>query len=932
MSSTSTQRPAAGRHPGELRRTPLVLEPSAAAAGIAPIVLSSGTVCLGSGEDCDVRLNVRGVAPRHCLIVAGSSRTVVRALSSMTWLNDGLAREAALRSGDRLAVGPLVFFVREAFPSECTAVESRNPAPLAPSVELLWDEAAARRELAQAAAQAEAEYRARSARRIDPPAAPPPAPPESGITESLVRQREYLAQLADGLAARDQELTAREHELTAREADLRCRRQEIESGIAALRGERRDLDARRSALDAAAASLEADRAALHSEHDRLHALRAELESLQAALPAQRSELELAAARVREREAELLAQEQKLAADRAQLVRDQEIGAGRMADLAEREDALQRLQAELEQASRCHAPSLSGDDDELQERRRALEVLQQTLVEQGECIAAERLRLEQRQSEVAEQQREMEWSAAELLRRRSEFETALAELDSQRADLQSEWEQLNAAREAVLEAARRTEPEQEQPDHSAAAADMDAVQAGWNELNRARCLLEAERADLVRQLQEFAEARMQFETSCRAGTSDEALLEAVPQPAEFDNTGPSGDDAFLEALDRAGDVHGESAAAWPETHDPIDPEPAGLPARWESQHLEWAASSSLGFATGDEEHESASQEGVREPESSVDDPADPALDAQSSPSRPIPEPAASSDENDAVLSLRMRLAELFGIGHPHDVGAAEQPGRSEPPHVADEDLDGPSAIEPPVPHEYQTAKPGIEVVEETAASEVHEPAAEPPTVEPAALPGASHSGEEDSIAAYMERLLARSRDVSGGPAPSEAATDLPAHTGAGASDGTAAMAARVDEVVAAPAPALSKGLSQPDKDQLRANLDSFRELANISARSAVAKHESKKLHTVVQVKLVVLAIAVGLSLALWAANLVSRGSYFPYALAASVAAAVMGGEVLRTLLAFYRWKSVESAALWEETESVEQAVEDEPAAESFCRPG
>ena len=117
--------------------------------------------------------------------------------------------------------------------------------------------------------------------------------------------------------------------------------------------------------------------------------------------------------------------------------------------------------------------------------------------------------------------------------------------------------------------------------------------------------------------------------------------------------------------------------------------------------------------------------------------------------------------------------------------------------------------------------------------------------------------------------------------------------------------------AATSTSTSKTLSQPDKEQLRADLDSFRELANISARSAVAKHESKKLHTVVQFKLVMLAIAFGLSLALWAANLMSRGGYVPYAIAASVAAAVMTGEVVRTLLAFYRWKSVESASLWDD---------------------
>jgi uncharacterized membrane protein YcjF (UPF0283 family) len=94
-----------------------------------------------------------------------------------------------------------------------------------------------------------------------------------------------------------------------------------------------------------------------------------------------------------------------------------------------------------------------------------------------------------------------------------------------------------------------------------------------------------------------------------------------------------------------------------------------------------------------------------------------------------------------------------------------------------------------------------------------------------------------------------------------------------------------------------------------------------ARSAVAKHQSAKLQTVVQIKFIVLSIAVGVTLVLWVAGWFSTTSYLPYTTAAAIAALVMLADVVRTVLAISRLKSMEAAGEFEAEAS--GALDNEP---------
>ncbi len=112
----------------------LVLEPVAQRMGLGPILLVPGEITLGSSPECQVQLTAAGVQPHHCSITATRLRVTVRAVDRRTWLNNLPLREGALRLGDRLAVGPVEFRVRQADPWDVLPPVEPVEAPISAEV------------------------------------------------------------------------------------------------------------------------------------------------------------------------------------------------------------------------------------------------------------------------------------------------------------------------------------------------------------------------------------------------------------------------------------------------------------------------------------------------------------------------------------------------------------------------------------------------------------------------------------------------------------------------------------------------------------------------------------------------------------------------------------------------------------------------------
>src|ERR1043166_3711353 len=102
------------------------MEPQASAAGTpVELVVLNGrqrgakkpldgpATLVGRADGCDVRLNVEGIEPFHCVIARGPDDATIRDLESSlgTFVNGQRVRSTRLRDGDLLDIGPFRFRV-----------------------------------------------------------------------------------------------------------------------------------------------------------------------------------------------------------------------------------------------------------------------------------------------------------------------------------------------------------------------------------------------------------------------------------------------------------------------------------------------------------------------------------------------------------------------------------------------------------------------------------------------------------------------------------------------------------------------------------------------------------------------------------------------------------------------------------------------------
>ena len=157
-------------------------------------------------------------------------------------------------------------------------------------------------------------------------------------------------------------------------------------------------------------------------------------------------------------------------------------------------------------------------------------------------------------------------------------------------------------------------------------------------------------------------------------------------------------------------------------------------------------------------------------------------------------------------------------------------------------------------------------------------------------------EEDSVAAYMKQLLARSNS-SQQPEPevqSPNRRENYSRSSAVADDGRInANGPDSDQDLSVEPPRPKREKPDVDKDAVRRDMDSFRELANMSARSAVAKHSSKKIRIKLLLNLILAVTSFGLALVLLVTSLVTDKAYFVYAILSALVGVMTGFELLRS---------------------------------------
>lgn len=275
------------------------------------------------------------------------------------------------------------------------------------------------------------------------------------------------------------------------------------------------------------------------------------------------------------------------------------------------------------------------------------------------------------------------------------------------------------------------------------------------------------------------------------------------------------------------------------------------------------------------------------------------------------------ETDA--SLRSQLAEMFGM----DVGSLESstidPSDEATTESTTRTVDDGEQSEGDLPafrfdREEALSSQPVEPVSflpppddpqpEGAASEPLEAASDtaapptPPAPEPTNDTSPATGGDDDSVAAYMERLLARSRGTAPSSPPPKAEKPSPEQA-------PPAPPSPVSEAVPSPSEAViltprDRRVRKPvNKEQLRQEVSSLRALALASSRAAVAKSRRKYLKMQVISKSVVAGMAALVSAVLIASPYWSRESFLLWGVLGIVPTGVFLYQLLQTVQTYRR---------------------------------
>lgn len=711
------------------------------------------------------------------------------------------------------------------------------------------------------------------------------------LRSNLEEQARHLDEEARQLASQEEFLNERDAALTEQSAELDAARQELERQQSELQTERETWRAGRTSFAKATPAQEADVSAIEE-------LNAELLAGQAQLVADR---ETFAAELAERQRSADEQQSRLTK------LEEEADAERIR-LTERTATLAAVRAQL----KTEYERLDEWRQTLQDQQEGLDSEQAELSRQRTDIEAAQARLNEEQHQAQTALYHKEEKAAESERRLSRLHTETEWLHAEREKLeklQTEWDAERVQWQETLETESQTLTEER------------------TQLSAWETRLEEQEAELVRREEELQEQRSAAETPLadRAAATSTGNAEALQTEIE----------RLTQELDNAQELRGT-----------LESQITGIRLRhdhaasqWQSERVEWVLQrerleKDLAEATKKlsrlESRPVPSREIADVPLEDADDSAvdPPAMPADDRPDY-LPEdnePVSVSDRFDwqtreremaeeddpaavdQVSNLRSELARMFDLPADREPNSpdADLLKRASPAETEIEESPREADEPPAAADDWRSrlgellAAPSPEPVEQREPPVATRPAEES-RGEP--VPAQSKADEDDSIASYMERLLARNRrqgdDEPESSAKGRAVREEPVMPRAGSA---AAVGATVPiQVVAEEMPAPErrrerKPQAAPDKETAREHMQKFRQVANVSARTAVAKHTSKTMRMALIIKgliAVCCAVAAGFFLHGW---LIEATPYFPQAMASVIMSLLIGADLVRNLLA------------------------------------
>jgi DNA repair exonuclease SbcCD ATPase subunit len=302
-----------------------------------------------------------------------------------------------------------------------------------------------------------------------------------------------------------------------------------------------------------------------------------------------------------------------------------------------------------------------------------------------------------------------------------------------------------------------------------------------------------------------------------------------------------------------------------------------------------------------------------PDSDVDSPVPSMPEGRDGPVEA--EDSAKGGGDHRVQELRSQLAALFDLKKNTAAAASDAEDETAPAHeepeVDDRGIDIKGLLGSLRDRSAEATEPELEVAERV-------PEPEPPKAPQRAVV-VNDIDDSASVDAYMQQLFARNRRSGGESVPepppppkSRVPAPEPERPRAVESFVVEAPSAEALETAKAglaepAAPAhVPEPLHKPNRDAIRASIHSLRQVANLNARTALAKHSGQQARSTLQLKATLAFVAVGLATILLVPGLLGSMGLRAYGWALVGVGLVASAEILMTMRRIRKARSSQGA--------------------------
>jgi hypothetical protein len=762
--------------------------------------LKSDKISVGSSPRCTLRLRHAGVARVHCLIIRGHAQTIVRRWSSDTRLNGATFDDAALTPGDRLSIGPIDFEViadgLHTLPPEALAAET-DRAVTTESGSTAVDRAAA----IDQAVESPIDQTATASIVESVPAAKPEHPSHDLLqaAKATARQRAkwLLAQLriARGEMQEMKELIAAQHQAsethellrTQGDGDLLAVKEHCRQLQESCADKEQLLAVQRQELNALSIQLAAQKEALAARDHSLDTERTALTQRLADLENQRVVMD---AHQCQWDEVLRQQDQKQQEQRAELEQAQAALKDAQHELELQHSALEKEKAEWNAAQARHGAELDRRQSQLEKSQAAF---------QQQQAAAK-----QRKQELATRQHSLDDQQRSLDERRSALDSDRKSFQSERASLEAQREAFETQREAQETQRLALQAERKQ---FAADCSHQTQQLQQQEGLKQQQLLEASQSQLSEAEKKLSQRETSLAADAKQLESHRQELEAARQRHETERQRQAAElKAQADALDRQKSELQLQRQLFEQKQQKQEVSLAKQTAELEQNSVDLA----------EREAELAARE------QSIAAPLSPPINSQLSEQEELPVEAEIESESAAELNVG-------------DSAANESLSDAKEDEKEDDVFARLRALSLLKTDDAKASTaPAGDGGESRQIAKQPTPPIAPAT--PELAPDKPH--EEESIDDYMSRLLTRMRGMTGEPqrgtSPKPAVAPVQRAADDEIKDSEVDDAAAKKTALAIPVKMEPRTLA-PEKTR---DLAAMREIANFTARAAIASHQHR----------------------------------------------------------------------------------------------